>query len=111
MSRNAQKYYLVNGIQGLKLNSKAGNGSLGRSRPPSRAKSAIGDNSVARQTSSRPSTAKSTPGDSTAVSSDALDGDVIIHVFDENRNGNLILLNLVQLIFSSRFVFKNHNLT
>ena len=76
-----QRYYLVNGIQGLKLNSKNVRLSNTKSRTPSRSNSVVGDS-----LGSRPSSG-SIISDTVKISNDGCDGNVIIHVYDENRNG------------------------
>lgn len=88
MNKSAsQRYYLVNGIQGLKLNSKAGSSPGSKSRPSS------SKTTTSSKTSSRPASRLSTTSRPVRKESDNNvpesndDADVIIHVYDENRNG------------------------
>jgi hypothetical protein len=89
---NNQKSYIVNGIQGLKLSSKVGSGDKSKSRPTS---SRLASRPTSRSNLSRPSTShvasartsSSTLVNDSQILEDNCDADVVIHVFDENRNG------------------------
>lgn len=93
---NGQRYYLVNGIQGLKLNSQTGSATNTRQRPSS---SRVTSRATSRNLS-RPSTAgtstnsirtsNSNLAKNSQVLEDNCDADVTIHVFDENKNGTCL---------------------
>ena len=97
---NDHKTYIVNGIQGLKLSSKVGSENKSKSRPSS---SRLASRTASQGKLSRPSTSHTPGASSTRTSSSTLvndsqiledncDADVIIHVFDENRNGTIKML-------------------